>query len=165
MNFIAENYVWFIVIGVVILMAVIGYIADKTDFGRQKNNGKSIEKKPKKVKEVKEKKPIKVEVDAKGINDLNQDVIKNTSNDDYIPVENNNQNIVEQSTISNENIDQSLFTPLEETNNTVASNSVSEVIDDEKKVEPELQTINPTTLPDNNQPVQNVTEEEDIWKF
>ena len=51
MNFIAENYVWFIVIGVVILMAVIGYIADKTDFGRQKNNGKSIEKKPKKVKD------------------------------------------------------------------------------------------------------------------
>ena len=35
MDFIMDNYVWFIVIGVIIIMAIIGYIADKTDFGRK----------------------------------------------------------------------------------------------------------------------------------
>lgn len=51
MDFITENYIWFIVGAVILLMAVIGYYADKTDFGRIK--------KEKKVKPVKEE--IKVE--------------------------------------------------------------------------------------------------------
>ena len=38
MEFIMDNYIWFIVGGIVILMAVIGYFADKSDFGRKKNN-------------------------------------------------------------------------------------------------------------------------------
>ena len=43
MDFIVDNYIWFIVIGVVILMAVIGYIADKTDFGRKGKNEDAVE--------------------------------------------------------------------------------------------------------------------------
>jgi len=45
-EFVTENYVWIIVAGIVLLMAVVGYIADKTDFGRNK-----IEKEPKTKKE------------------------------------------------------------------------------------------------------------------
>ena len=38
MEFVMDNYIWFIVGGIVILMAVIGYFADKSDFGRKKFN-------------------------------------------------------------------------------------------------------------------------------
>ena len=36
LNFIVENYIWILIIGIVILMTIIGYIADKTDFGKEK---------------------------------------------------------------------------------------------------------------------------------
>lgn len=36
MNFITDNYIWFIIIGFVLLMITIGYYADKTKFGRKK---------------------------------------------------------------------------------------------------------------------------------
>lgn len=35
MDFIVDNYFWFIVGGIVLLMIIIGYIAEKTDFGRK----------------------------------------------------------------------------------------------------------------------------------
>ncbi|MDD3452889.1 MAG: hypothetical protein PHN42_01255 [Bacilli bacterium] len=54
MEFISENYIWIIIIAVVIIMTVIGYIADKTDFG----------KKPVKEKKIKEKKITKEEKDV-----------------------------------------------------------------------------------------------------
>ena len=53
MDFIVDNYVWFIVVGIIILMAVIGYIADKTDFGRK---GKEEATKEKKVEKPKKEK-------------------------------------------------------------------------------------------------------------
>ena len=105
MEFIMDNYIWFIVGGIVILMAVIGYFADKSDFGRKKNNEEVVEK-PKKEKKVKnkEEKPTKIEVDAKGIGELSQSVIENN-----LKEESNTDSIKE----NNENIDQALFAPLE----------------------------------------------------
>lgn len=35
MEFLSEYYLWFIIGGIILVMAVIGYIADKTDFGRK----------------------------------------------------------------------------------------------------------------------------------
>lgn len=35
MDFIVDNYFWFIVGGIVVLMIIIGYIAEQTDFGRK----------------------------------------------------------------------------------------------------------------------------------
>lgn len=35
MDFIINNYVWFVVAGIVLLMAFIGYIAEKTNFGHK----------------------------------------------------------------------------------------------------------------------------------
>lgn len=46
-TFLTDNYVWIIVIAVIIVMTIIGYIADKTKFGEKKE-------KPEKVKPVKE---------------------------------------------------------------------------------------------------------------
>lgn len=57
MNFINENYVWLIIAGVVLLMAFIGYLAEKTDFGR-----KEKEVKPKKEKKIEKIEPMVTEV-------------------------------------------------------------------------------------------------------
>lgn len=35
MKFIIDNYIWFIIMGVVLLMIVIGYYAEKTEFGKK----------------------------------------------------------------------------------------------------------------------------------
>ena len=44
-TFLSDNYVWIIVIAVVIVMTVIGYIADKTKFGDKKPKEKKENKK------------------------------------------------------------------------------------------------------------------------
>ncbi|HIS90282.1 MAG TPA: hypothetical protein IAC20_01305 [Candidatus Faecisoma merdavium] len=159
MDFIIENYVWFIVAFVVIVMAIIGYFADKTDFGRK------IEKKEKKQNN---KKNEKIKVEAKGINELTQNIVEN--NKDAVST-NQDENIVnidqikeqeklEPMPIDNENIDQSLFAPLTDTPSKEQTNDVvnSPV---------ELKNIEPTNI--NNEGInnneKNVSEDEDIWKF
>lgn len=163
MDFIVDNYVWFIVIGIIILMAVVGYIADKTDFGRKGKDEDTKEKKvekPKKEKKVKEKKE-KIKVEAKGINELTQEVAENNKVDVQ---QSNDLNVVEpvqNVQVNNENIDQSLFAPL--------TDNVNEVIPQNNEVveNAELKNVEPAKLEnpiqENNN--QTVAEEEDIWKF
>ncbi len=159
MDFIIENYVWFIVAFVVIVMAIIGYFADKTDFGRK------IEKKEKKQNN---KKNEKIKVEAKGINELTQNIAEN--NKDAVST-NQDENIVnidqikeqeklDPMPIDNENIDQSLFAPLTDTTS-------KEQINDAVNSPVELKNIEPTNI--NNEGInnneKNVSEDEDIWKF
>ena len=159
MDFIIENYVWFIVAFVVIVMAIIGYFADKTDFGRK------IEKKEKKQNN---KKNEKIKVEAKGINELTQNIAEN--NKDAVST-NQDENIVnidqikeqeklEPMPIDNANIDQSLFAPLTDTPS-------KEQINDAVNSPVELKNIEPTNI--NNEGInnneKNVSEDEDIWKF
>lgn len=163
MDFIVDNYVWFIVIGIIILMAVVGYIADKTDFGRKGKDEDTKEKKvekPKKEKKVKEKKE-KIKVEAKGINELTQEVAENNKVDVQ---QSNDLNVVEpvqNVQVNNENIDQSLFAPL--------TDNVNEVIPQNNEVveNTELKNVEPAKLEnpiqENNN--QTVAEDEDIWKF
>lgn len=163
MDFIVDNYVWFIVVGIIILMAVVGYIADKTDFGRKGKDEDTKEKKvekPKKEKKIKEKKE-KIKVEAKGINELTQEVAENNKVDVQ---ESNDLNVVEpvqNVQVNNENIDQSLFAPL--------TDNVNEVIpqNNEAVENTELKNVEPAKLEnpiqENNN--QTVAEDEDIWKF
>lgn len=159
MDFIADNYVWFIVIGVVILMAVIGYIADKTDFGRKGKN-EEVTEKPKKEKKKKENKPKenKIKIEAKGINELSQKLVDNPVNQ----VNEANQNPVNANLGQpTENIDQSLFAPLTD------EKPVEQVQENNIVENEELKNIEPTKLenpiPENAS--QPVAEDEDIWKF
>ena len=39
MDFILDNYIWFIIGGIVIIMIVIGFFAEKTDFGKKPFGG------------------------------------------------------------------------------------------------------------------------------
>jgi hypothetical protein len=45
MDFITDNYVWFIVGGIILVMALIGYIAERTDFGRKESTKKEKKEK------------------------------------------------------------------------------------------------------------------------
>lgn len=48
MDFLAQNYIWILVVLVIILMTIIGYVAEKTDFG--KNVNKKSKNKAKDIK-------------------------------------------------------------------------------------------------------------------
>ena len=91
MQFIVDNYIWFIVGGVVLLMAIIGFFADRTDFGRKefqkrlkepkeknKDTKKETSKKGKVEEVIKEEIPIRIPDDA-----LVDDVV-NEENDNLI---------------------------------------------------------------------------------
>jgi len=54
MEFFVENWLWFLVGAIVILMTLIGYIAEKTDFGRKDVQRKEKPKKEKKQPKAKE---------------------------------------------------------------------------------------------------------------
>ncbi|MDD3392873.1 MAG: hypothetical protein PHE54_04965 [Bacilli bacterium] len=56
MEFIIDNIVWFIIGFVVILMTIIGYIADKTNFGKEKFIVKTTLNKSEKEKKIKDNK-------------------------------------------------------------------------------------------------------------
>lgn len=57
MEFIVDNIVWFIVGGVVILMTIVGYLAEKTDFASKKYHKNIEQKKEKSVIEEKTVEP------------------------------------------------------------------------------------------------------------
>ncbi len=62
MEFLTDNYIWIIVIVVVILMTIIGYIAEKTNFGKKefskKKNNKKVEEKEMEIKAEEKKSEI-----------------------------------------------------------------------------------------------------------
>ena len=193
MEFILDNYIWFIVGGIIILMAVIGYFAEKTDFGRSKKveaeteipKEKSKEKpkeKPKKEKKSKkenaEEKQEKIEIDNKGINDLVQSELVT----DNLTVENPEEPLTDVNVSdTNENVDQSLFAPLEDFTAKDTTEEVQEqpvVIDelinepkdsDEKLGNDDLKPIDSTPLADvsssNDNEEKNVSDDDDVWKF
>lgn len=138
-DFITENYVWIIVGAIILIMFIIGYIADKTDFGR-----KPSQKKEKVKQEVK---PEPLQVEDKGINEIAQDI---NNAEPELPIETTeDENSLVQEEV-NEEFDQSLFEPLE--SQTVEVNEEPVIINNE----------------DDNSNVETVeqpVEEDNIWNF
>lgn len=54
MDFFVENWLWFLIAAIIILMTLIGYIAEKTDFGRKDMSKREKPKKEKKQPKSKE---------------------------------------------------------------------------------------------------------------
>ena len=187
MQFVIDNYIWFIIGGVVILMAIIGYIADKTDFGRNKEPKPEKVKKEKKEK-VKEVKPEKIEVDAKGITDLTESLkeVPGTMNEDlyeplntvepvlntvdaslYEPLPTMEQNQVD-------TVDPSLYAPLDQPvvempvePAPIEVTSLPEEVASEPTTLEELPSVEPQTI-ETPVPETNdipVADDEDVWKF
>lgn len=93
MEFIQDNYVWFIIGGVVILMTVIGYFAEKTNF--------SFKKKDKNVKN--EVDDLSKQVNSNQTNDesINQESIENVNNTQNIIPDNLENPIISDNLINN----------------------------------------------------------------
>lgn len=187
-EFVTENYVWVIVAGIVILMAVIGYIADKTDFGRNKFESEPEEKKEKvkpekivkekvkkeKVKKEKNKKEKVVEelpiIEPNTLESVNNETfeqpIYTETQQDFQTEENTyvddngefTTNNLNQEIETEQTVDQSLFEPLP---------SIDQVFSDQPV---EGNSVDVTSEPisvDLTSEVQNseVESDDDIWKF
>lgn len=105
-EFINENYLWFIIGGAVLLMALIGYIAEKTNFGRGGGNKK--EKKDKEVVVVKESIPSEPVIQPNIVPDADNLGLEpsNVENDENI------ENIIGDNNVNNDVIDEDLTVPL-----------------------------------------------------
>ena len=143
MEFLQENFLWIMIAIIVILMAIVGYIADKTGFISKSDK---VSKEPKKKEE---KKDLHIVIEDKGINELTKKTMD--------PIYNKNDNSL------SEEVDPSLFEPLpgNESANIDSNNSVEEL----KSIDVAPLEVNPNeevndTLLDNV-----VNPDEDIWKF
>ena len=163
MEFITENYLWIILIIIVVLMAVVGYVAEKKDFIKK---GVKVEK-PKKEKV--EEKPIVIE--DKGIDELLKNAVDNDSKKDK--KENKKEEVILEPVME----------PINEVNSDVAAMNddlmsplVSEPVNEDNAVDEslfapletteavsELNPIEVSALPEEEPAVVNA--EEDIWKF
>ncbi len=62
MDFIIDNYLWFGILGVVLLMALIGFLAEKTNFIKADNTSKPEKKKKEKKTDVVTPTPVEAPV-------------------------------------------------------------------------------------------------------
>lgn len=135
-EFINENYLWFIIGGVILLMALIGFVAEKTNFGRGNGN-----KKAKKNKEV-----VKESVPTEPV------VEQNIPDADNLELEqNNNPTNTEENNIDVANtVEEDLAAPIEPITEDNTLNNIDEdltaplepIVPEEKKEEELLDNIN-----------------------
>ena len=96
-NFIIVNYTWILAIVILILLAIIGGIADRTNFGEGKSN----------IEEKKQETP-NIDLSNKRMDDFFSNEKKSDDNNADVNKETNNNNFSSQNqTIANNNISQS----------------------------------------------------------
>lgn len=152
MEFIIDNLVWFIAGGVVILMTIIGYFAEKTDFGKNLASKNSEDEEPvetKKEKHTKKEKPTKKEkepINEDGKEEVvqNQPVEEQFTSELPIPTLSQNPVILEQ-----QNVEPVTVEPME--NNVVENISIE---DNDIPVVLEQQNMEPLTV----EPMENFVE-------
>ena len=77
MDFVIDNYLWFVVGGIVLLMIIIGYFAEKTNFGKKPLNEKKPKEETKEIEVPEEtEEPIIAEVQDQGINDMLSETVE-----------------------------------------------------------------------------------------
>lgn len=151
MDFFSEYYLWFLIGGIILVMALIGFIADKTDFGRKDITKKQEDGKEKTKKANEEKK---------------ENIVIEEQNDSSI---NNIEEVVSNSEIIVEDVkpgnDESIIekTDLEEMQNSEVD-TMNEVNDFEVSVveEDELPTVEPTILSDMDEVIETQDTVEEI---
>lgn len=173
MEFISDNLVWFIVGGIVILMTIIGFIAEKTDFGRKSFQKKEkVEKTPKEEKVKKEKKKDKKEKNVNLETTEPIPVVQETTEnvEPAIEFEDKQEDNISSSVITEPTLEE-LSVPLED----VKEPSVEPVvIEEELKEETEeknekFANVQPEDLKlpelDTLENTNSIAEDDDIWKF
>jgi len=177
-----DNYIWAIIIVIAILMAIVGYIADKTDFGRKEFERKVKQDKPKKEKlkkEIEEVLPVVEQTPAQAefTNEVNETPVSVNNNFSDLMIDDSTDMSVIDNMYSNDNngdfnpeLNQVEITSL---NDPVGDTNESEVID-QSLFEPLPSIDQVFSEPVNNEVVvENATEEvateatpeDDVWKF
>lgn len=157
-DFVSNNIVWFIVGGVVILMTIIGYLADKTDFARKKYRDKMLAKesekneKKKNKKEKQEEEVVEAKIEEEQVNPVVEEQNKQSLEALYNPVMEEPSNEVQTSDIPEE-----LFAPI---NNNSVDNDAEQI---DASVTPDMPEVNASEVPGdivNNDfaPVQGIEE-------
>lgn len=165
-DFVTENYVWLIIVGIIILMAVVGYVADKTDFGRNKIE-KQPKEKAKKEKVVKEKTKKEKVVEELPVIEQNTIETMNSVENVEQPISNEYQqeilpeNNVNDNNVTDDNqVDQSLFEPLP---------SIDQVFNEQpaeqNNIEISSEPININLETEESKQNSEVEPDDDIWKF
>lgn len=153
MEFIVDNLVWFIAGGVVILMTIIGYFAEKTDFGKKLSTSNHAEderpikdKKPKKDKKSKRNEENNV-IENRAIEENNvMDQSYQTDNQEFVqlPIINEIPTTLGQQPLEISNVDPA---PVVEALNTEEV-TVPEAVDNEPALVPEVVSIDSAPIVD-----------------
>lgn len=146
-DFVVENYIWFIVGVIVLLMIIIGFIAEKTDFGRKPFSDKKKEKVEK--KEESEDSMIE-EVKNNEANSYDEPVVEDINDAIDIPEVSDEPETTDEkiNNISVEDVDSDTGNS-EDLNTPFGDQEVVEAVDEEP-------------IPTNE---EETTSEDDVWKF
>ena len=191
MEFLMDNYIWIMIICIVLLMALIGYIAEKQGFGTKENIKK--EKKSKKeevIEPIKEEKEPVEEISnedtfeepgvTEEVDDFENSVEEQVDDNEFEEEsmeeeslsENNeeesddNKDLEEQEEVSNEEED--LFVGLDGTPNAYGNQELNidkdfnNILDD---VEDSTEDVDMELPKVDSNELEEELEEDDIWKF
>lgn len=162
LDFVIDHYIWFLMGGIVLLMTVIGYYAEKTEFGK-----KQPEKKQKKESPVIETPSPKRE-DAIIAEEEPMESLEPIDLEQVVDPEVLNEEV--QQSDQQEEIPEELYVGLdgtpntfkEETENTTEEESAEKELSEEVK-ETELELPNIEALKDDS--YDGFNDDEDMWKF
>lgn len=184
-TFLSENYVWIIVGAVIVIMTIIGYIADKTKFGEKKDKKKNSEKKNDVISSNEnqidsieldnsnsliESNEMNENVEIQGENDQPTSSVETMKMNQTEELKNSFDDIQNEGHLSQENnndfqTDTPSPLPTEEISNpTPVESSIDLTNENVQNSEEELDFKLPS-IDKLNQEIADVEEDEDVWKF
>lgn len=165
LDFVVDNYIWFLVGGIVLLMTLIGYFAEKTQFGKKSSS--------KKEKMVEKDIPVKSVVIPPTQEDMEETLVEEEpivttqreileeepmeSLDDIEiqePTATEDWDTDSETTVSEEEIPDELYAGLDGTPNTYKNTEETEELDMELPNIEELKTD-----------IDDTSSDDDIWRF
>lgn len=163
MEFFVDHWIWFLGAGIFILMTLIGYLAEKTDFGR-----KDIPAKPKKKEEP------KIEIETENEIENEPEVQMSLATDTILEEPKEEIENLE-SFSATEEVPEELLVPFGDTNTNIESDfeeeepqmNVEEVVEEEQPEELQVEDVATPNieLPDLETIVSEEDDEDDVWKF
>lgn len=187
LDFVIDNYIWFLVGGIVLLMTIIGYVAEKTEFGKKTKKSTKKETKavvqevevpvvsePEEVVETEEK-PSENEVEEtiEPEEELQSEMVVNEPKEEPMedlddieikePISNALETPVSEEAVE-ESIPAELYAGLDGTPNLYKNDSLVDDEKEEDKFDMDLPNIE-ELKDDTTESEENVLEDDDIWKF
>lgn len=185
LDFVIDNYIWFLVGGIVLIMTIIGYVAEKTEFGKKskKNSKKETKTVAQEEPEVFEQEEVNEEVELPLVEEVEETVEPEEELQNETIEESNEEPMedLDEIEIKEPAITEDLETPLSEE---VEEDSIPEELyagldgtpnlyknDDETDFEekedkfdidlPNIEGLKEDTIDSD----KNILEDDDIWKF